>query len=161
MPRRSSVALQPGWTLGAAPARWIEIGTLALLTTLLPLTPLLWAALARDSRYLRRYREAVLASWVMLQTMAATGVVARGLLRRWGPQAEPAARIEGHCSHCGRCCIHQRCVFLSFDALGRSACRIHGSRFWRLTGCGAYPIDAADIALYACPTFTAIPIRRG
>lgn len=140
-------------------ARAAEAATLAALVVLLPLTPLLWAALARDTLYLRRYRDALRASISMLQAMLLSGVIARGLERRWHA-APRAQRIEGDCTHCGRCCIHQRCVFLRFDALGRSRCRIHGTRFWQLTGCGAYPIDAADIEVYGCPSFRAIPIRK-
>lgn len=139
-------------------ARVADTTALAALALLLPLAPLLLASIARDGSYLRRYR-GTLRQWLrMLRTMARTSVVARNLQRSWNARRGAAAPIEGECTHCGQCCIQRECVFLRFDAQGRSQCAIHGTWYWRLTSCGRYPIDAADIEFYACPSYRVIPI---
>jgi hypothetical protein len=48
-------------------------------------------------------------------------------------------------------------VFLRIDERGGSSCRIYGGRLWKQLTCGEYPVDAYEIELYGCPSFTALP----
>jgi len=71
----------------------------------------------------------------------------------------------GTCTHCGNCCLNRSCLFLDFDAAGRSSCRIYGGRFWSVLNCSRYPESRNDIELYRCASFTAValpdpPARR-
>lgn len=147
-----SDSVRYSWRLRVA-----EALALAVLVLMLPVLPALVAMLARDTASLVNYGLTLRRSVRMLSAMARTRVIPRSLKRRW--QEASSARIEGTCTHCGNCCVQRSCVFLSFDAAGQSACVIHGSALWRLTSCGRYPIDGADIAVYACPSYRiAIPI---
>ena len=140
-------------------ARVAEVVFLAAYALLLPLSPWLFAALSGDAAYVRHYGRSLRHSLRMFRTMAASGVVARNLRRSWSSNSAAPLSIEGECTHCGACCIHRQCVFLRFDALQRSQCSIYGNWFWRRTSCGRYPIDAADLEVYACPSYRVIPIR--
>ncbi|MFN9187618.1 MAG: hypothetical protein ACK5WG_13935, partial [Betaproteobacteria bacterium] len=71
----------------------------------------------------------------------------------------PDERIEGTCTHCGQCCTNKACVFVQFDALGRSSCRIYDTAFWRWLSCGSYPVSREDIEVYRCPSFRVIRIQ--
>jgi TPP-dependent indolepyruvate ferredoxin oxidoreductase alpha subunit len=78
---------------------------------------------------------------------------------RQSSRLEPDERIEGACTHCGQCCTNKACVFVQFDALGRSSCRIYDTAFWRWLSCGSYPVSREDIEVYRCPSFKVIRIQ--
>ena len=139
-------------------ARAMELAIILTGWMLLPMLPLLAAAIARDWDYLRRYPASVVQLARHIRATWRGRVLTRILLNK----VEPAAlrrpqRIVGSCTHCGNCCLYRSCIFLRFDADGRSSCRIYGGRLWQGLTCGKYPVDAEEIELYACPSFTALP----
>ncbi len=138
----------------------IEVGLLSVAAVLLPLLPLAATLASADPGYLRRYGGTMRICAHMLRAMARKRVIGRNL-RRILHGSVDSGRIEGHCVHCGNCCIDRKCVFVRVDANGRSSCSIYGSRTFAALSCGQYPINAADIAVYACPTFRALPAQGG
>jgi len=145
----------PRWlTRSGAALEWVTLGAMRLG---LPLSPLLMALIGWHLAHLRSYR----ASWRRAAAHTAElrriGVIRRGVEQRWAPQAGGASRIEGGCTHCGRCCVNGLCVFVAFDAHGKSSCGIHGKWFFRWLTCGKYPRNQRDIEAYQCPSFTALP----
>jgi hypothetical protein len=70
------------------------------------------------------------------------------------------ADITGSCVQCGNCCMDKRCVFLEALADGRYQCGIYNSPLRRLSNCGSFPLNAKDIARYACPSYQVIEIVR-
>jgi len=138
-------------------ARAAEIVVLAVIGIGLPLSPLVSALLAGDIGYLRRYRSTLARCVRMWVGLWRKHVIARNLERR----DPPTEGIEGHCVHCGNCCVDRACVFVEFDSAGKSSCAIYGSRVFGVLSCGGYPISARDIAVYACPTFRAVPLAVG
>jgi hypothetical protein len=136
-------------------ARAGEAMILAFMGIGLPLSPLVSAVLAGDAGYLRAYRSTLARCVRMWVALGRKHVIARHLeLRTPAPE-----RIDGHCTHCGNCCIDRACVYLRFDAASRSSCAIYGGRLFRALSCGRYPLSGRDIDLYACPTFRSIPIK--
>jgi hypothetical protein len=140
------------------PADWLRLGSgaaellvLGVGYLLLPLWPLIAGALARDWRYVTRYPHSVRAAVMHMRAGFRTHAIARHLVRNLAPR--DSANPVGTCTHCGNCCLHKSCIFVKFDSAGRSSCRIYGSRLWKILACGEYPVDARDIALYACPGF--------
>jgi hypothetical protein len=139
-------------------ARALELAIVLTGWALLPLLPLLAAAIARDRLYVRRYPASVMQLTRHIRATWRGRVLSRIFLRRFEPVAlRRPQRIVGACSHCGNCCLYRSCVFLSFDEQGRSSCRIYGTRLWTRLTCGKYPVDAEEIELYRCPSFTATP----
>jgi hypothetical protein len=141
------------------PAEWLQLGAraaeLLVLATgylLLPVWPLIVGALARDRRYVTRYRSSIRAATVHMRASYRTHAFARHLVRNLAPRS--SARPVGYCTHCGNCCLQKSCIFVEFNAAGHSSCRIYGTRLWKLLACGKYPVDAQDIELYACPSFS-------
>jgi hypothetical protein len=129
----------------------------------LPLSPIACALLSGQWRFIRHYAASVRQCARMLHAMREADVLARNLLRsRWwlGNLGEPE-QVVGQCTHCGNCCVHHSCVFLSMDDSGHSRCGIYGNWFFKRLACGQYPVDALDIKVYACPSFKALPLRAG
>ncbi|MGH8630941.1 MAG: hypothetical protein ACREU7_09285 [Burkholderiales bacterium] len=133
-------------------AKATELLALAAGYLLLPLWPLVAGALARDWRYVSRYPRSVLAAVAHMRAGYRTHALARHLVRTLAPRG--SAKPVGRCTHCGNCCLQKSCIFVEFDPAGHSSCRIYGTRLWKLLACGEYPVDAQDIELYACPSFS-------
>jgi hypothetical protein len=136
---------------------------LALIAVLLPAAPLACAVLSGRASFLRKYLDTTKRSAKSLRALYRADVIARNLERLLGQflmlQAPASAAVQGDCTHCGQCCLDRSCVFLDWADDGLSRCSIHNNWFWKLTSCGAYPIDAQSIAIYDCPSFKAVPIR--
>ena len=158
MPTSEQVRTLPTRTLWLGAT--VEHVALALLWCLLPVAPLWMATVTGTTAPLRDWVGAMRKGAVHIGELRAIGVVRRLFEQKFGGVADPDRRIEGACTHCGRCCINGKCVFVSFDAEGRSRCAIHGRWFFRLLACGAYPISARDIATYHCPSFVAVAPAR-
>lgn len=138
-------------------SRVVETLILALLWIGLPAAPVVMALIAGRARLLLDYSDSMVRAAEHVGELARYNVISRLIRQHIAARHEAAARIEGSCTHCGRCCINGKCVFVSFDAEGRSNCAIHGRWFFRLLACGRYPINAWDIDTYACPSFRAVP----
>jgi hypothetical protein len=140
-------------------ARAVEFVVLFASGLLLPVWPVIAAAILREGVYLRRYRATLARMTRHIFAVWHTRPVSRMVARRLMPPMRKAPeRIVGNCTHCGRCCLDRACVFLDFDDQGRSRCRIYGKRLWKLlfANCGRYPADGEEIVLYDCPGFTAV-----
>ena len=160
MPTSEQVRTLPARTLWLGAT--VEHIALALLWCALPMAPLFMAIMTGDTAPLRDWAGAMRKGSAHISELRAIGVVRRLFEQKFGGVADPDRRIEGSCSHCGRCCINGKCVFVSFATDGHSHCAIHGRWFFRLLACGAYPISARDIATYHCPSFVAVaPARSG
>lgn len=124
---------------------------------LLPLLPLVAAVVASDRMFLQDYPAAMARIARHIRATWRGRAISRMLEHRLTP---PRLRkhhdVVGACTHCGNCCLDRACVFLSFDEQGRSHCQIYGGRLWRRLSCGDYPIDASEIELYRCPSFSAV-----
>jgi hypothetical protein len=140
----------------------IEVAVLAFGWFMLPVWPFVGLAITRDITWLRRYLRTLGAVMRHLEGLWRAHAIERVLLPRFGV-SKPAQRgtITGECTHCGNCCLNRSCIFLSFDAQGRSSCQIYGSRLWDALACGDYPVDRIDIALYRCPSFTVVSTPAG
>jgi len=139
-------------------ARSIEVAVLGLGWMVLPIWPVVAAAIARDSSYVRRFPHTLGAVVRHIRSTWRAHAIERFLMRRFGPEIPAqSGAIAGECTHCGNCCLYRNCVFLSLDAHGQSSCRIYGGRVWEALACGDYPVDRPDIALYRCPSFTVVP----
>jgi hypothetical protein len=138
----------------------IELAVLAFGWLMLPVWPFVGLAITRDSAWLRRYPRTLGAVMRHLRGLWHAHAIERVLLPRFGvSKPVQSGAITGECTHCGNCCLHRSCIFLSFDAQGRSSCQIYGSRLWEGLACGDYPVDRMDIALYRCPSFTVVPAQ--
>jgi hypothetical protein len=141
----------------------IELLVLGILFVGLPVAPLLMAALSSRLADALEYRRSLRLAFRHVAEMRRSGATSRYI--RWrasGRQSsrlEPDERIEGACTHCGQCCTNKACVFVQFDALGRSSCRIYDTAFWRWLSCGSYPVSREDIEVYRCPSFKVIRIQ--
>ena len=123
----------------------------------LPVWPLVATVVARDSSYVRHYLSTVIRMTAHIRATWRGRAVSRMVAQRLTPPAlRVPERISGHCTHCGNCCLDRSCVFLTFDEQGRSRCRIYGGTVWNRLTCGQYPVDGTEIALYRCPSFTAL-----
>jgi hypothetical protein len=143
--------------------RVVQRAVLAPLWLGLPLAPIACWLLSGQWHFMRHYAASVRQCARMLHAMREADVIARNLLRsRWwlGSLGEPQ-KVEGQCTHCGNCCVHHTCVFLHMDEAGHSSCGIYGNWFFKRLACGQYPVDALDIAVYACPSFKALPRPTG
>jgi len=136
-------------------ARALEYGAAGIMFALVPLGPFVAGAIARDASYVRRYRTTLIRSVAHAHGMLRDRAISRYLLRP--RRAVRRERIVGACTHCGNCCLNRSCLFLEFDAGGRSRCRIYGSRFWSVLNCSRYPESRNDIELYRCMSFAAVP----
>lgn len=143
-------------------AQVIELLALVVMAVLLPLAPIACAVIAGRWQYVRQYPTTFRRAARTIRALKQAQVIARNLARNLElalTQPVMTHRIEGTCTHCGRCCLNSDCVFLSWTADGASNCSIHKNWFWQLTSCGSYPVNAQSIAVYDCPSFKAVPIR--
>lgn len=124
----------------------------ALILTL-PLSPLVAGWIARDKRYVLDYRRTLRQCFLHTGAIRRAKVISRNLMRSESEVSDTV--ITGECTHCGRCCTHNTCVFLESTDEGQSRCSIYQSRFFNWLSCGAYPMTADDIAVYECPSYTA------
>ena len=138
-------------------SRLVEALVLTALAVLLPVAPLTCALLSGRWQYVRRYRLTLGRSARYVRALAEARVVSRNLQRKLSRQKFD--KIEGSCTHCGRCCVNRSCVFLGWRADSSSHCTIYNNWFWKLTSCGSYPVDAQSIATYSCPSFKSVPIN--
>lgn len=129
-----------------------------------PLSPLAASMLSGQFRFMAHPLQTIRQSWRHTLAMARAEVISRAIVSRFHPDQEV---ITGQCTHCGKCCLDKQCVFLVMSAEGKSSCSVHGGWLWTRLRCADYPVSGHDIALYACPSFTAsssgrpiIPIRR-
>jgi hypothetical protein len=136
--------------------RWLDLTVAGLMGLLLPLAPVVASLIARDRRYFTAYGRTLLRAAGHLRGQVRSAAVSR--YWRNGRAPRPPERVTGACTHCGRCCLDRRCVFLDWTAQGESRCRIHGTAFWQRLACGRYPESAFHIALYDCPSFRAEPV---
>ena len=136
-----------------------ETLTLGAMTVLLPLSPLMCAALSGRLSYLVQYRSSFARSAHCIKALKRTRVISRNLQRKLSAPEKQAESIQGSCTHCGLCCVDRSCVFLAWSDDMTSQCSIYDNWFWRLTTCGSYPIDEESISVYSCPSFKAIPIK--
>lgn len=156
-PYAASGSAQTVCAVVRATASGVELTLIAAMWLLLPVWPLLASAIARDGQYLRRYWSTLGRMTHHIRAQRRSRSIARMVTQKLTPRAlRQTQRLGGACTHCGRCCLDRACLFLSFDAQGRSSCRIYGGRVWRALACGQYPSDARDIALYGCPSFTVV-----
>ena len=139
--------------------RSVEVLALCAMTVLLPFSPLTCTALSGRVRYVRQYRSTIVRSVRCIRALEQTKVISRNFQRILSRTANVQESMEGHCTHCGLCCVDKSCVFLEWSDQGESRCSIYNNWFWKLTSCGSYPIDAQSIAVYDCPSFKAIPIK--
>jgi hypothetical protein len=140
-------------------AQAVEVFALLGMAVLLPLSPVASTVLSGDTRHIRQYNATLRICMRMLLALWRTHVIARNTERVLiGPHAMQE-RIEGSCTHCGRCCVDKTCVFLDWDEQGRSQCSIYNNWFWKLTSCGSYPVNAHSIEVYGCPSFRAVQVR--
>lgn len=156
-PRLTSVP--NGAAIKAALARAIEWAVLAMLFVTLPLSPIAIFMLSGDRGYVFRYLATMRRCAGMFKAMRRHGVIQRNLPTGLDAGSTRPEQITGQCTHCGRCCIDQKCVFLALDDQGQSRCRIYGNWYWRRTNCGKYPQSGRDIQVYECPSFSAMPMR--
>ena len=158
--QRVAAGIEAAWEAAVRGfARTVEFVAVSGSWLLLPVWPILAAAVLRDGDYVRHYRTTVVrltghirAVW---NTRAISRMVSRGLM----PAAHAVPEcVVGNCTHCGKCCLDRACLFLAFDEAGRSRCTIYGTWLWKImfANCGRYPVDAQEIVLYDCPGFNAV-----
>jgi hypothetical protein len=156
-------------------SRMIDIVVLGVMWLFLPLAPLVCALIAWDKRYALRYISTMTQCVQMLREMMRAQVISRVLVRRVSQRLSQhlgvfavenksaenkrEERIEGECTHCGKCCINKSCVYLQVGESGESRCGIYNNWFWKQLTCGEYPISGEEIAIYDCPSFQAIPVK--
>ncbi len=135
---------------------WLLAGFMGLFV---PVAPFVAFAIARDPAYLRDYRRTVVKGANHLRGQVQSRAFSRYVL--YGKLPKPLGEaVVGECTHCGNCCMHQRCIFLDWSAEGESRCRIYNTGFWKWLACGRYPESSMDIALYDCPSFTTVAVSE-
>jgi hypothetical protein len=150
---RVATGMSIGWF-----ARGLELAIVIAGWLLIPILPLLATAVTRDVGYTRRYPRTLLQVTRHIRATWRGRALSRMLVRKLRPAPlRQTQHISGTCTHCGNCCLYRSCVFLRYDDEGRSSCRIYGGRLWKRLTCGEYPVDAYEIELYHCPSFTATP----
>lgn len=156
LPRRTAAGIRvvtEGCVRAAAHA--LEATAFGAIWLLLPVWPAVAAALTRDGDDLRRYGATLGRVTRHIRAQWRSHSLARMLVQRLTPPVlRRPQRVYGSCTHCGRCCLDRACLFLAFDAEGRSSCRIYGGRLWKSLTCAQYPGSAEDITLYGCPSFS-------
>jgi hypothetical protein len=136
------------------PIAWLlDSVVYGFLIVTLPLSPLVAAYIAGDKRYVLDYRRTLKQCLLHTGAIRRAKVISRNLLRRKSEISDVV--ITGSCTHCGRCCTHNTCVFLEATDEGQSRCSIYQSKFFNWLSCGEYPLTADDIAVYDCPSYTA------
>lgn len=132
---------------------WLMAGFMGLFV---PVGPFVATAISRDPAYLRDYRRTVLKGARHLRGQVRSRAFSRYVLYQ-RDRVFRAEAVVGECTHCGNCCMHRSCIFLDWSESGESRCRIYKTAFWNKLACGRYPESGLDIALYRCPSFTAVP----
>ncbi len=148
-------------------SRIIDIVVLSVMWLFLPLAPLVCALIAWDKQYALRYMSTLRQCAHMLREMMRVQVISRVLMRHIlqrvsvfvASENKHEERIEGECTHCGKCCINKSCVYLQVSESGESRCGIYNNWFWKQLTCGEYPISGEEIGIYDCPSFRAIPVK--
>jgi hypothetical protein len=138
-------------------ARGIELAMALGAFALLPIWPFVAAAVACDRAYAARYFRTLVQLTRHIRGAARGRSVSRWIVQKLVPRHLDPEEVSGGCTHCGNCCLYGGCVYLHYDAQGRSTCRIYGGRVWKMLSCGEYPTSAREIALYDCPSFNAAP----
>lgn len=126
------------------------------LIVLLPILPLLISLLTGNRRYLRNYYQTITKLLDTFDALREHRSLERYVQGRFAGSTPAQRKIGGSCSHCGRCCLNRRCLFLEREGEDKYFCGIFGSKLRELTSCAAYPINAQDIDLYACPSYYVI-----
>ncbi len=127
---------------------------------LLPVLPALAALAFLNGKYIREYRLTLGKLRVHLQAVG-EGPAERFLGSALGArQPDPDVQISGHCVQCGNCCLNHRCVFLEPRGEGIFQCGIYTSPLRRFSNCAGFPVDAQDIARYACPSYVAVRVQQ-
>ena len=145
------------WPSRLAP--WLASAYLALLTLMLPLSPLLASLMFGRLKFLRDY-------WGFVGRMRVhIAALREGPARHYfedvmGRQSEVPAEIAGSCVQCGNCCMDKRCVFLEAIDKDRYQCGIYHSPLRRWSNCGSFPLHAHDIARYACPSYHVVKVVK-
>jgi hypothetical protein len=155
----SSESANNSESVKVALAKAVETAVLAVLFITLPLSPVAIFMLSGDRSYVIRYLATMRRCAGMFKAMRRHGVIQRNLPAGLDTRNTGREQITGQCTHCGRCCIDQKCVFLALDDQGQSRCRIYGNWYWRRTNCGKYPQSGRDIQVYECPSYAAMPMR--
>ncbi|RYU62482.1 hypothetical protein EWI61_03100 [Methylolobus aquaticus] len=143
--------LDAGTTRTAAILDWLLASMMGLM---LPLAPIAASVIARDGSYLRRYGATMAKAAGHLRGQVKSRAFSRYLLYD-ANATSTSDTVVGQCTHCGNCCLHRRCIYLDWSPAGDSRCRIYNSAFWKALACSRYPESRQDIALYACPSFSA------
>jgi ferredoxin len=141
-------------------ARSVAFVALACFRLLLPVLPALAALAFLNGKYIREYRLTLGKLRVHLQAVG-EGPAERYLTSTLGVrQPDPDVQIRGHCVQCGNCCLNHRCAFLEPRGEGIFQCGIYTSPLRRFSNCAAFPVDAHDIARYACPSYVAVRVQH-
>ena len=141
-------------------SRTIEWVSVSVLYIGLPLSPVAVMLISGSREHLSQYRRTLRCCADMVPALWQSHVIARNIERVLSPKAQhPDRAIQGSCTHCGRCCIDRKCVFLDWTPDGQSRCGIYRNWFWKLTSCGTYPVDGQSIDVYECPSFRTIPLK--
>ena len=141
-------------------ARSVSLLTLGFWRLLLPVLPALAALAFLNGKYHREYRLTLRKLRVHMQAVG-EGPAERFIRTALGArQPDPDVRISGHCVQCGNCCLNHRCAFLEPRGEGIFQCGIYTSPLRRFSNCAAFPVDAQDIARYACPSYVAVRVQH-
>jgi hypothetical protein len=140
-------------------APWLASAYLAAMTLLLPLTPVFASLLFGRLKYLRDYSGFIRKMRIHIAALR-EGPAQHYFAHVMGRASSVPAEITGSCVQCGNCCMDKRCVFLEPISDGRYQCGIYHSPFRRLSNCGSFPLNAEDIARYACPSYHVVHLVR-
>ena len=140
-------------------APWLATAYLGGLSAVLPLTPLFASLLFGQWKYLRDYAGFIKKMRIHISALR-EGPALHYFEDVMGRASEVPADITGSCVQCGNCCMDKRCVFLEPISDGRYQCGIYHSPFRRWSNCGSFPLNAHDIARYACPSYQVVHLVR-
>ncbi len=138
--------------------RGIECIAYSIMLIGAPLAPFAAAAIAGDWSFVTKYPSSLAQFVRHTFALNRARMISRYLTHLLTPR-DTEDRIEGECTHCGRCCAFESCIFLRWQPDGRSACRIYGSRVFKLLSCGKFPISRVDIVTYQCPSFRSTALK--
>ncbi len=140
-------------------APWLATAYLGGLSAVLPLTPLFASLLFGRWKYVRDYAGFIKKMRIHISALR-EGPALHYFEDVMGRASEVPADITGSCVQCGNCCMDKRCVFLEPISDGRYQCGIYHSPFRRWSNCGSFPLNAHDIARYACPSYQVVHLVR-
>jgi hypothetical protein len=156
IPMSNSIRLRV-WPKRLAP--WLAQAYLVLLTWMLPVAPLCASLLFGRRKYVLDYVGFIRRMRVHIAALR-EGPALHYFEDVMGRVSAVPAEIAGECVQCGNCCMNKRCVFLEPIAEGRYQCGIYHSPFRRWSNCGSFPLNAHDIARYACPSYHVVQLKR-